>query len=161
AATVSATLTVGNDSKPSKDAALIATWQKKLPQPKPGADARAWWETTTTNGSRPLLVEWTKDETTKEADFYGFESDKWVVKPATEPLKADAGKVRLRKVVEKLDGWPDTLRGLLIEKPASGEPVAAYQVSVPITREPSAAPALLPTEEKKPLVVWLGIAFLG
>jgi thiol:disulfide interchange protein DsbD len=159
-AQVSATLLVGQETKPSKDAALIESWQRKLPQPKPAADVRAWWETTTTNDSRPLLVEWLKDAATKEADFYGFESDKFVVKPASEPLKADAGRVRLRKVVEKLVAWPDTLSGLLIERPATGEAVA-YQVSVPISGGNSVAASDAPAEEKKPLVVWLGIAFLG
>ncbi|HEY2951544.1 MAG TPA: protein-disulfide reductase DsbD domain-containing protein [Verrucomicrobiae bacterium] len=160
-AQLSAALTVGAETRPSKDAVLIETWQKKLPQPKPSADVRAWWETATTNDSRPLLVEWTKDAATKDADFYGFESDKFVVKPATEQLTADAGKVRLRKVVEKLSGWPERLSGLLIEKPVAGEPVAAYQVSVPITGDKSVAASDWPPEEKKPLIVWLGIAFLG
>ncbi len=161
-AQVVAALIIGPEATASKDAVLIEAWQKKLPQPKPASDVRARWEKAAANDACPLLVEWTKDAATKDADFYGFESDKFVVKPATEQLSMDAGKARLRKVVEKLDGWPDQLSGLLIEKPATGEPVTAYQVSVAITGDTGAEPgAVSSSGEEKSLLAWLGLAFLG
>jgi thiol:disulfide interchange protein DsbD len=171
---VAAKLIIGNESKPSKDAALIEAAKKKLPQPKPASYARAWWEKEASGDARPLLIEWTPGPQAKQADFFPLAATNFVVKPATEKVTFDADKVRIRKEVEKLDGWPSDVGGLLIEQDANGELLAAYQVKLPIegssaaasaadgkTSRAGASAAVLPKLETKSFAAWLGLAFLG
>ena len=53
-ASVQATLNVGTETKPSKDAALLQAWQTKLPKSGDGLSARAWWENAAAGKSRSL-----------------------------------------------------------------------------------------------------------
>lgn len=157
---VSATLNIGTETKPSAEASIIGAWKKKLPQAKTADFARATWETpppdATNTDARPLVLDWTPSQPTKEIDFYPFTATNALVRTASETLPADGNKVRLRKGVEKLDStWPSQIAGLLIEKGDGGTVLAAHQVRVTIeTSSPSAA-------EKKPLLVWLLYAFIG
>src|SRR5207249_4015590 len=57
-APVKATLNVATETKPSKDAPLIATWQKKLPEKGDGLTAQARWEKAPRGDLRPLILEW-------------------------------------------------------------------------------------------------------
>jgi thiol:disulfide interchange protein DsbD len=138
-ATVETTLVVGTESKPSKDAALIAEWQKKLPQNGDTLAAHARWEKAPVGDSRPFLLEWNSAAAT-EADFFPYASEQFEVQPITERLPADAGKIRLRVQVKKLEGdWPKQISGLLIQK--SGPDRLAYEVnlSVGTSREVAAS----------------------
>jgi thiol:disulfide interchange protein DsbD len=166
---VTGALSVGPESKPSKDAALLDTWKTRLPQTKPGLDVRAGWEAAAKGDSRPLLIEWTATKETQSADFFPYGDEKFIVKAATEQLKSTRVRVRLRKSVEKLDAWPTEIAGVLIERDDSKKLLGAYEVKVPVqasfgaTSAGSAAANSVnaPVEEQKPILVWLGIAFLG
>jgi len=129
--TVKATLTVGTEAKPSKDAALIEAWQQKAPKSGDSLAAHAWLEKTTTTNSRPLLLEWTSTAAASEADFFPDASEDFEVQPATERVPAEPGKIRLRKEVKKLAGdWPRQISGVLIQQ--SGTTRLADDVNLPL-----------------------------
>jgi thiol:disulfide interchange protein len=139
-ANLQTTLNAGWETNPSKDAALLANWQKKLPKPGAGVSARAWWEKPASGELRPLVLEWTSSAVSPEADFFPDSSEQFEVQPATERLPVDSGKLRLRKQVKKLSGdWPTEIGGLLVEQ--SGKDRMAYEVKVPIQTAASAAGA--------------------
>jgi thiol:disulfide interchange protein DsbD len=141
-ASVQATLNIGSESKPSKDAALIQAWQTKLPKSGDGLSAHAWWEQTATANSRPLALEWNSPVAAGEADFFPDASEDFEVQPATERIPAGAGKIRLRKEVKKLAGdWPGQLSGVLIQQ--SGATRLAYEVNLPVESAPTSATATL------------------
>ena len=57
-ADVRAALQIGTEAKPSKDAALIQTWQARLPKSGDALSAHAWWETLAAGNTRALILEW-------------------------------------------------------------------------------------------------------
>jgi thiol:disulfide interchange protein DsbD len=126
---VQAGLTIGSESKPSKDAELLRAWQEKMPKPGDNLNARASWEVGGNDNSRKALIEWSSPA--KEADFFPDISDAYEVQSATERLAGDPGTVRLRKEVKKLArDWPKSLPGLLIE--GSGKDQAGYEANLPL-----------------------------
>jgi len=165
AESVKATLNVGTETKPSKDAALLGAWQSRLPKDGAGLSARAWWPDAATGNSRPLMLEWNSTAAASQADFFPDASEDFEVQPATERVPADAGKIRLRKVVKKLSGdWPQQASGLLIQQ--SGTTRSAYEVSLPIQYSTTAAGAALSQASPTgvlapPLWKMLLYAFLG
>ena len=164
---VTARLNVG-DSKASADAKLISEWQLKIPAPKPGLAVRAGWESAAKGDSRPLLVEWTADKQAKSADFFPYENEKFMVKAATEPLKAAGGVTRLRLTVEKLASWPAEISGVLVELGEGGKPLGAHEVTFPVkaslnagASDPGSASAPISKPPEKSLWLVLAAAFLG
>ena len=139
-AEVQATLNVGNETKPSKDADFLHTWQTKVPKSGEALSARAWWENAATGKSRYLLLEWNSPTAASEADFFPDASEDFEVQPATERVPAEPGKIRLRKEVKKLAGdWPRQISGVLIQQ--SGPARLAYEVNLPIESSTTAAAA--------------------
>jgi len=130
-ATVRTTVDIGTASKPSKDADLIASWQKKLPKAGDGLGARAFWESGARNDMRPLILEWNTVAAVAEADFFPDSDEKFEVQPMTERLPSSGGKVRLRAQVKKLEGdWPKAVSGLLVQK--AGNQQQAFDVNLPL-----------------------------
>lgn len=117
---VEATLKVGPEDKASKDAALLANWEKKLPLPAAPPGARAYWEAAATGDLRPLVLEWKTSVT--NADFFPLASDDFEVQGAATKLQSDTGTVRIRKQVKKVVGdWPKSVSGLLVEESAGSQ----------------------------------------
>ena len=162
---VFAKFVIGTETKPSKDAALIEAAQKKLPQPKPAGFATAVWEKALMNDVRPFVLEWTSGLNTRQVDFFPLAGDGFIVRAATETLSLDATKARVRKEVEKVKAWPKEVAGLLIEKDAAGQLLAAWQVKVPLAGDIAAAGTAIPpavsADASHSLIGWLGLAFLG
>ncbi len=156
---VSAKFVIGNATKPSKDAALIEAAQKKLPQPKPTGFATAVWEKALTNDVRPFVLAWTPGAGTKQVDFFPLAGEGFIVRAASETLSLDATKARMRKEVEKVTVWPAEVAGLLMEKDAAGQLLAAWQVKVPLSED--SAPPAFGADDSHSLPGWLGLAFLG
>jgi thiol:disulfide interchange protein len=128
---IQAKLAIGTESKPSKDAELIATWEKKLPKNGDLANARVRWEKPATGDTRPIILEWTSAPSTTEADFFPDSNDQFEVQPATENLPGEPGKIRLRATIKKLSGdWPKEISGLLVEQPKTEK--LAYDVKLPV-----------------------------
>ena len=163
---VSAKLVVGTESKPSKEAALIEAAQKKLPQPKPAGFARATWDgPATTNNTRSFILEWAPGANVKQVDFFPLAGEGFSVRLATETVSLDVTRARVRKEVEKDTAWPKEVAGLLIEKDAAGQMIAAWQVKASFAGDGIAAGASVPpalsADASRSLVGWLGLAFLG
>jgi thiol:disulfide interchange protein DsbD len=130
-ATAQATLTIGSETKPSKDAELIATWEKKLPKNAESVAAHASWEKAATADLRPLILEWNSAAPATDVDFYPDSSNDYEIQPATEKLSSDPGKIRLRAQVKKLEGdWPREISGLLLQK--SGAERSTYEGKLPL-----------------------------
>ena len=128
---VQAMLTIGSETKPSKDAALLQTWQTKVPKSGDALSAHAWWEKAASTNSRLLVLEWNSAAAAGETDFFPDASDDFEVQPATERMPAEAGKIRLRKEVRKLEGdWPRQFSGVLIQQ--AGATRLAYEVKVQV-----------------------------
>ena len=139
-AEVQTTLTIGSQPKPSRDAALIAAWEKKLPKDGAGLEAKAWWEKPPAGAVRPVILEWNSRANRQGADFYPDASDDFELQGQVEQAPSAAGKIAIRKEVKKLSGdWPKRLSGLLVE--GAGAARAAYQVSLEV-KSGQNAPAL-------------------
>ncbi len=138
---VEATLTVGNESQPSSDNALIETWRAKVPLPATNFTARAFWQSTTTNDTRPLLIQadWQSPRAvtpTGNADFFPAASDDFEVLPDTKIILNTAGELELGKAVKKYSSdWPKEISGVLI----TGD--GAYDVKLPVTETAGAIKA--------------------
>ena len=166
-ASVQAVLNVGPDTKPSKDAPLIDAWQQNLPRSSAGLSARAWWETSTTNGLRPVVLEWNSPVAASEADFFPDASEEFEVQAATARIPSDAGKIRLRKQVKKLSAeWPRHITGVLVQQ--SGKQRLAYEADLKIEPAGPTATANLPSDTSPglalavpPLWKMLLYAFIG
>jgi thiol:disulfide interchange protein DsbD len=158
-ADLQAALSLGAQTTPSNEAGLLESWQSKLPKPAAAAAAHAVWEKPPTGDLRPLIVEWTSAGEAAEADFYPDASEQFEVQPATQSLPAEAGKVRLRKLVKKISGdWPKQISGVLVQK--SGSQRLAWEGTLPVaaTAAPAAAAAsaLVPSIWKMLLYAFIG-----
>ncbi len=155
-ASVQAKLTIGAASKPSADAPLIEAWQKKIPVQKPELAATASWERPAQDTLRPLLIEWSPGAEVKDADFFPYAAENYVVKGETEKVATTDGKIRLRKIVDKSEGgWPKEIMGLLVQK---GQPTQAFEAKLAVVSAPAEAGT---QADARPLLAMLGLAFLG
>jgi thiol:disulfide interchange protein DsbD len=129
-ADLEAFLNIGPETKPSSDAQLLATWQKKIPQDGAFLAARAWWEKASSGDTRPLILEWSSPKPARDADFFPDAYEKFEVQGETERLPAETGKIALRKQVKKFEGdWPTEISGVAIQQ--SGTERLAYEIKVP------------------------------
>jgi len=104
-ATVEAKLLVGDASKPSADAALMAAAMQKIPKTGGAAPISAHWEKD--DDTRPMVIEWNAAGKMTEVDFFPYASDKYEVKGETERRPDADGKIRIRKLVSKSGAdWP-------------------------------------------------------
>ncbi len=159
-APVQAKLTVGPETKPSKDASLLETWQRKLPQNDPSLAPRAWWDKSATGDTRAFILEWSSAQPPGEADFFPDASEQWEVQGATAKVPAPAGKSALRKLVKKLTGdWPSRTSGVLVQQVGSERRGYAVDVALQSSGVAKATPAL--ALEVPPLWRLLLYAFLG
>lgn len=168
---VQASLNIGNDPKPSADAAQIDAWRKKLPRVDPSLAVRASWENTNAKDARALLIDWEPKETISAPDFFHDAVENLEISGATEVLKNDGGKIRLRKIIKKLEGeWPAQLRGILIGKAEGGKSAIAYEARLSLAAANSSAAAAVSAGgavaapsalAQQSLALMLFFAFLG
>jgi thiol:disulfide interchange protein/DsbC/DsbD-like thiol-disulfide interchange protein len=140
-ADVHATLTIGPESKVSKDSTLLADWQKKLPRNGSALQAQAHWESAPNGEARPLVIGWNSSIPVSDPDFFPDSSGGFEISGATERLPADAGKVLIRKQI-KQDGtdWPKEISGLIVQK--AGADLVGYQMKCPIESGTSMAASI-------------------
>ena len=158
-AALQATLDLGTQTSPSSEAGLLESWQSKLPKPAAAVAARAVWEKPPTGDLRPLIVEWTPVGQAAEADFYPDASEQFEVQPATESIPAEAGKVRLRKLVKKGSGdWPKQISGVLVWRAGSQRLACEGTLAVAATAAATgaASSALAPSLWKMLLYAFIG-----
>lgn len=123
------TLQIGNETKPSADAAEIESWKTKVPESNDPAawSCSAWWEGPATGDTRDLIIDRRSLDNAAVktplagADFFPGGNDNYEIQPATKILAADSSEVRLRKVVEKYSGdWPAEISGVIVVEPRDG-----------------------------------------
>lgn len=165
-AEVQATLTVGSETRPSQNMDELRKWQARVPKPDADLEAHAWWEKPQSETLRPLILEWKSPKDASAADFYPFGSENFEIQGATERVPAEAGKIRLRKLVKKFEGdWPKEISGVLIQQ--SGGQTAAFETTLSVSPEPASAKTetvLIPTSSQVVLPsLWkmLLYAFIG
>jgi thiol:disulfide interchange protein len=156
---VSATLTIGDASEPSAEAAFIEAARTKLPGDGQKINARASWEKSADGNTRPAILEWNTPDKSDRADFFPDASDTFEVSTTSDNLPAAPGQVKLRVKVNKSEGdWPKEIHGLLISK--SGGQLQASEAKIPISDLPTTlAPAAQQTSQS--LGLMLLYAFIG
>jgi thiol:disulfide interchange protein DsbD len=165
-ATVSATLEVGSDAKPSADAGLLRAWQDKLPRHEPPVGIRVAWVDAPSGNERSLQIQWEPGGPSDAADFFPYAAGSYEVESATERSWPDPGSVRLTKRLKRLEGdWPTTVSGVLVTRtqPAIVAQVVALalpaEAGTPTAPEPLAAPVSPPVRPS--LLLMLAFALLG
>jgi thiol:disulfide interchange protein len=180
--TVSTTLTVGNDTKPSAAADSIAAWQKQVPGSVTNSpwSLHAYWEKPATNDTRTLIIagqfngEQNRPLTIQSADLFPDPNDNYEIQPAADLLPAQFDLFSLRKSVQKFSGdWPATISGVLILGTSYGPTNFAVQLSVANQKMNRATPVASPTAPTthsraatppaptQPLALMMLYAFIG
>ncbi len=164
-AEVQATLVVGSETKPSADAPLLASWQKRVPAANPALAVRATWAQPPAGETNELVITGTSAGGFVPADFIAFPDDKVDVLPAVKVLPADAGQFRLGKTVKRLgDNVPARLAGILWQPAQGDQPAVAYEVELdPGDNGTAAKLTSAPASSAAPasLFAMLGLAFIG
>ncbi len=138
-AVVVASLVIGSETKPSKDAAAIEAARKKLPGEQ--RKYTATWDGPVTDDKRPLRIEIAAKEPAHRFDFFPNLGDGWAVEAKTEASVA-GGKVLLRKWVKKTGArWPTQVGGIFVEYDQHDQDrlIAAHEALVEIAEKPTAA----------------------
>ncbi len=175
--TVSATLNLGAESKASTNAALIDSWQKRVPGPLPGQwSVKAAWEKSTEDNQRSLVIEGRftgaqyKSLRIDAADFYPGVSSDYEIEPASTPLPGPTDGFRLRKLVKKYAGdWPQIISGVIVLGGNYGSLNYDVRLGVPGDAATNPAPATAqitpavttPPEPPPALARMLIYAFIG
>ena len=137
-ADVEATLLIGETVKASANAAIIESWQKRLPQKDAGLNFTATWNREAAGDQRELVLEWVAPNGVAEANFHPYEAEAYAVRPVAEMTSPRGGKIRQVRVVEKLEGnWPAELTGLVVQR--AGSASSGYVVKAAIKATPLAA----------------------
>jgi DsbC/DsbD-like thiol-disulfide interchange protein len=122
---------IGSESKPSSSAALIQTWQNKLPLAGPSLAVRARWDGSASAEARLLTIEWNATGKSESADFYPHSNTEVEVAGETRNTGSRAGKIILQKQVKRTgDRWPTELKGIVVEKSASSPDLKGYEVKL-------------------------------
>jgi thiol:disulfide interchange protein DsbD len=170
---VQAALNVGAETKNSADAAAIESWKSKVPKPWTNLAIQAWWEKTTNDDTRNLVIGLPGDSNgfNRLDDFFPDGNDNYEVQGLTENIALDipqkaAREIYLRKSVKKYSGdWPKEVSGVwFIQKGIVAE---SYAIKFTIAGQAPAdgtisAPAILSSAlPPQPLWQMLLFAFIG
>jgi thiol:disulfide interchange protein/DsbC/DsbD-like thiol-disulfide interchange protein len=144
-ANVQATLNVGDQTKPSADAALIDSWKSKTPESNDFLSVQAHWEKSVADDTRTMLLEGApkagESAPMDKVDFFPNPSDSFEIQGPTEKVDSKNG-FALRKTVKKFLGdWPKTIEGVVIIE--ANQQRRGFAIDVPITAA-AAAPAAVP-----------------
>jgi thiol:disulfide interchange protein/DsbC/DsbD-like thiol-disulfide interchange protein len=158
---VSAALTIGNESKPSADAKFFTEAQRRLPSKQLPGSATARWDGPPSLKGRPLVINWTTEAT--EPDFFPYTNAVAVISNKTDVSTAPGNAV-LRKNVRTREGqWPTEIAGVLVRKEEGA--LRGYEVSLPMATAAAQSAATSPGSavkaDSKSLLVWLLYAFIG
>ena len=135
---VEATLNLGGAAANGANDQLLADWLAKVPATANNLSPQAYWEKTTTNDSRPLILQWTGKA--DGAEFFPDASDDFEIQGATEIVPGADGAVQLRKVVKKSSGdWPKAISGVIAT--GAGGARKGYAVKLSVDDSANRAPA--------------------
>src|ERR1035437_10301025 len=99
---VQGTLRIGTATKPATTAALIASWQTRVPKPATHFTAQALWQKPATDNTRTLLIEvdWPMPGATakhENVDFFPAASDDFQVQAETKTIEDSVGELVLSR----------------------------------------------------------------
>ena len=147
-ASVAATLNISSETKSSNEAALIKSWQNKVPQAANNYPFHAAWEKPATGDTRPLRFELPAFAHDKwlpitGATFFPDASDNFEVQSATEMISNPAAEFTFRKLVKKFSGdWPKEISGVMVIERNDNR--AGYAVKLRVSEQaPVNAPAAI------------------
>lgn len=152
----SARLTIGSDSKPSPQAAVVAEAAARLPKALPQGSADASWGGPPEGDERLLLLRWRPGTAgaSGEPEFIPDSSETFEVRTATERTASPEGEYTLRKRVRKIEGdWPREVRGVLALLDARLRPVLAFEAALPIGEGGDPPPPAAATRSATPAPV--------
>jgi len=170
---VQVVLNVGNENKTSADAAAIESWNSRVPKPWTNLIIQAWWEKTTNDDTRNLVIGLPSNSNglNRSDDFFPDSNDNFEVQALTESialavLQKTTREIYLRKSVKKFSGdWPKEISGVwFIQK---GITAKSYAIKFPIADQAPAneiisAPAVSsPSLPAQSLWQMLLFAFIG
>jgi thiol:disulfide interchange protein len=113
-ASVEAKLSIGGETKPSTDTALIQSWQAKLPKPSDSLSASAMWGKPANGDSRTLAIQLSAPPKA-QVDFFPDAYDSFEVQAKTMSVSDEAGRFNLLKDVKKFSGdWPKEISGVIV-----------------------------------------------
>src|SRR6185436_5576243 len=98
---VSAELTIGDQSQPSASKSLIDNWSQRLPKTE-AISATAAWVGPPKKDDRFLAIRW-KTAGGDQADFFPYKNDAYEIANETD-RKVEGGEVVLGKIVKKSEG---------------------------------------------------------
>jgi thiol:disulfide interchange protein DsbD len=172
---VEATLTIGTETKPSADVALIESWRRKVPlsdENNRRSTAFAWWEKTANDDTRPVIIMTVMATgVTPEidrADFFPYSSDDYEIQANTENIHTSPVVIQLRKFVKKYAGdWPKEIGGVLILENNHGWRLG-IELNLDVSNQPpvvislaTSATASVPPPPAQSLWQMLLYAFIG
>jgi thiol:disulfide interchange protein len=156
---VSASLEIGDESRPSLDSGTLREARKKLPKTDAKLSITAHWESD--GDKRPLVLEWQATNNPAELDFFPYANTNYEVQGEVERLSSAGGKIRIRKIVTKTgNAWPTAIDGLWVVKEQTNGAPEGYEVTLkpaPFVETPEVNYATGQTT----LLSALGLAFLG
>ena len=138
-AQVSATLNLGAETRNSTNAALITSWQQRVPTPVNPTEwtIHAYWEKAADGDNRLLILEGqylgsqNRSLTVQSADLFPDVSDAFEIQSATEVIPQPADHFRLRKLVKKYSGdWPASVSGVVVLDTSAGPVNYEVQLAV-------------------------------
>ncbi len=154
---VNVSIVIGTNSVPSPQAAKIAEWQGRVPQPNPALKVSAAWQGSITNDTRELRIAYSGVDGLGQPDFYPGPNATYKIS-ARSTRSADGSLI---KQVEKYEGeWPTTVMGLAVF--THDKERRAFAVTIPLapTQEvPTPTPAS--QNPKVPLYWIICLAFIG
>lgn len=158
-ATVSATLTIGAETKPSASVDALQAARKQLPGNSPANTPPVRWADADSATERALEIRSTPPAG-MSADFYPYANDDYEV---TAAMTAVPGGFQ-KRVKKSGATWPVAIPGLLVTLDGEHVSSAVEAVLQPATGEAS-GPGASPVPPSRPgsqsLVVMLAFAFLG
>ena len=116
---VEARLAIGDAPEPSTEAALIHSWQAKVPQKSDPFSLQAWWDPAQ-GDTRPLNFSQPAGKAVSNpkfdsVDFFPVASDSFEIQAATEVFGDNSVRLFFRKPVKKYSGaWPTNISGVLV-----------------------------------------------
>lgn len=158
--TVSATLTVGTEIKPTPQAALLDVANQKLPKAGPSSLATAAWSSPAAGEERTVAIRWAYPRDA-EPDFLPYE-DQDIAVAAEVKTQADGFIKTLKKTGKD---WPAQLRGVLVAR-QKAEILEAWEVTLGLQQPAAQASgigeaAAAGPATKRSLWAVLCLAFLG
>jgi thiol:disulfide interchange protein len=129
-AEVSAELTIGTTTRPSKDAETFTRWQKRIPSPaSPEIKTSASWDGAPAKDSRAVLISWAAPGFKGDAEFFPYASEKFEIQGPTERVGGAADRIQLRKQLKRFEGdWPGSITGVIVQ--GAGDERTGYEVTL-------------------------------